>query len=84
MIEYAYNCVEFVNTETPYMVIMTMQSRNGQIFVVKMPNLNNMIINQHMQQDIQYLLNKSKIILLKIKKANNVYYLPSSYKRLCV
>ncbi len=31
------------------------------------------------------LLNKSKIILLKIKKANNVYYLPSSYKRaLCL
>ena len=30
---------------------------------------------------IQDLLNKSKIILLKIKKANNVYYLPSSYKR---
>jgi len=24
MIEYAYNCVEFVNTETTYMVIMTM------------------------------------------------------------
>ncbi len=46
MIEYAYNCVEFVNTETPYMVIMTMQSRNGQIFVVKMPNLNNMIMNE--------------------------------------
>ena len=33
---------------------------------------------------IQDLLNKSKIILLKIKKANNIYYLPSSYKRLCV
>ena len=38
MIEYAYNCVEFVNTETTYMVIMTMQLRNGQIFIVKMPN----------------------------------------------
>jgi len=24
MFEYAYNCVEFVNTETTYMVIMTM------------------------------------------------------------
>lgn len=23
-VEYAYNCVEFVNTETTYMVIMTM------------------------------------------------------------
>ena len=34
---------------------------------------------------IQDLLNKSKIIMLKIKKANNVYYLPSSYKRaLCL
>ena len=31
-----------------------------------------------MQQDIQDLLNKSKIILLKIKKANNVYYLPQT------
>ena len=38
MIEYAYNCVEYVNTKVLHMVIMTMQSRNGQIFIVKMPN----------------------------------------------
>lgn len=38
-----------------------------------------------LQRELQDLLNKSKIILLKIKKANNVYYLPSSYKRaLCL
>ena len=48
------------------------------------PN-NSLYSRSSLQRELQDLLNKSKIILLKIKKANNVYYLPSSYKRaLCL